>query len=163
MAKFGFAPSEVDVNAQTSFDPLPAGDYCLKAVEADEKTTKSGDGQYIKVKFEVVKGEYAGRLVWMNFNIVNPSEKAQNIGRQQIVAWATACGKPNADDTDKLIDKPFMCTLKIEKSAGYADSNTIKAFLFDKDDSAAPAAKASAPAKPTPTKTTTAKGANPWD
>ncbi len=163
MAKFGFSPAEVDVNAQTSFDPLPAGDYCLKAVEADEKTTKSGDGQYIKVKFEVVKGEYAGRLVWMNFNIVNPSEKAQNIGRQQIVAWATACGKPNADDTDKLIDKPFMCTLKIEKSVGYADSNSIKAFLFDKDDAPAPAAKPAAAKAAPAAKSASAKGANPWD
>lgn len=163
MAKFGFAPSDVDVNAQTSFDPIPAGEYTLKALEADEKDTKSGDGKYIKVKFEVVKGDYAGRLIWQNFNIVNPSEKAQSIGRQQIVAWATACGKPEADDTDKLIEKSFLASVKIEKSPGYADSNAIKAFLFDKAD--APSAPAKSAAKPAakPTTSTSGKTANPWD
>jgi len=161
MAKFGFAPSDVDASTPASYDPLPAGDYTLKAIEAEEKNTSKGDGSYIKVKFEVTEGEYAGRLVWNNFNINNPSEKAQNIGRQQLVAWATACGKPDADDTDKLIEKPFMCTLAIEKGTGsYADSNRIKAFLFDKGD--APA-KASAPAKSAPAKAPASKSANPWD
>jgi len=132
----------------------------LKAVEAEEKDTSKGDGSYIKVKFEVAKGEYAGRLLWQNFNINNPSEKAQRIGRQQLVAWATACGKPDADDTDKLLDKPFRAAVSIEKgTGGYKDSNKVKAFLFD--DGGAPA-KAS-PVKPAPAKPATGKTTNPWD
>lgn len=164
MAKFGFNVAEVEVDAPVSYDPIPDGEYTLKALEAEEKQTSKGDGSYIKVKFEVAKGEYAGRLLWQNFNINNPSEKAQRIGRQQLVAWATACGKPDADDTDKLLEKPFRAAVSIEKgTGGYSDSNRIKAFLFDQEESApaakpakaaAPAAKAAAPA---------AKSANPWD
>jgi len=166
MAKFGFDVSDVtpDTGATGgSYDPIPEGEYVLKALDAEEKTTSKGDGSYIKVKFEVAKGEYTGRLLWQNFNINNPSEKAQRIGRQQLVAWATACGKPDADDTDKLLDKPFRADVTIEKgTGGYSDSNRIKAFLFEQAESAAPkpaakaAPKAAAPAP-------AAKSANPWD
>ena len=164
MPKFGFDTSEVEVNAPAEYDPIPEGEYTLKALEAEEKETSKRDGSYIKVKYEVTKGEYAGRLLWQNFNINNPSEKAQRIGRQQLVAWATACGKPDADDTDKLLDKPFRASVSIEKgTGGYKDSNRIKAFLFEQEEASTrkaatpatkPAPKASAPA---------AKSGNPWD
>jgi len=163
MAKFGFNVDEVEVSAPAEYDPIPDGEYVLKALDAEEKETARGDGSYIKVKFEVARGEYSGRLLWQNFNINNPSEKAQRIGRQQLVAWATACGKPDADDTDKLLDKPFRAAVSIEKgTGGYKDSNRIKAFLFDQVESAsAPARKPSAPAaKPA---APAAKSSNPWD
>lgn len=161
MAKFGFNVAEVEVNAPADYSPIPEGEYTLKAVEAEEKDTSRGDGSYIKVKFEVAKGEYTGRLLWQNFNINNPSETAQRIGRQQLVAWATACGRPDADDTDKLLEKPFLASVSIEKgTGGYKDSNRIKAFLFDNESK--PAAKAAAP-KAAPKAAPAAKGGNPWD
>lgn len=165
MAKFGFDIAEVDVNAQGpagDYAPVPPGEYTLKALEAEERTTSAGTGTYIKAKFEIVKGPHAGRWIWQNFNITNPNPKAQSIGRQQLVAWATAAGRPEADDTDKLLEKPFQAEVGIEKgTGGYADSNRIKAFLFDAapQKAAAPAAKAAPPkAAPAP-----AKGGNPWD
>jgi hypothetical protein len=108
MAKFGFDVSEVEANTGSAgggnYDPIPDGDYTLKAIDAEEKETAKG-GTMIKAKYEVVDGEYAGRWIWHNFNVVNASATAQNIGRGQLKAWATACGKPDADDTDKLLDK----------------------------------------------------------
>ena len=171
MAKFGFDVAEVDVNAIQGggkYDPVPEGDYVLKALESEEKDTASG-GQMIKVKFEVVGGDHNGRWVWQNFNTVNKSDVAQRIGRQQLVAWATACGKADCDDTDKLIDKKFSATVSIEPAkGGYAASNKIKAFLFaraeDKPAAAkAPAAKPATAAKAPAAAPAAAKSANPWD
>lgn len=165
MAKFGFNVSEVTPDTGAggggSYEPFPEGEYTLKALEAEEKPTSKGDGSYIKVKFEVVKGDHAGRLLWQNFNVNNQSAKAQQIGRQQLVAWATACGKPDADDTDKLLEKPFRADVIIEKgTGGYKDSNRIKSFLFEQAE-AAPKAAPKAAAKPAPAPA--AKSANPWD
>ncbi len=168
MAKFGFDTSEVDVNERVgggNYDPIPEGDYTLQAVEADEKVTKDGTGTYINGKFEVVGGEHDGRLIWNVFNVNNKSEQAQRIGRQQLVAWATACGRPEADDTDKLIGKKFKATVEIQAGRnGYKDNNRIKVFLFDSE--SAPTTKApAAAAKPAPRAAapTPAKGGNPWD
>lgn len=163
MAKFGFDVSEVEVDAPAEYTPIPEGVYVLKALEAEEKATSAGTGSYIKVKFEVVKGDHTGRLLWQNFNINNPSPKAQQIGRQQLVAWATACGRPDADDTDKLLEKPFRADVTIEKgTGGYKDSNKIKAFLFDSAESSAPKAQAK-PAAPAAKSAPAGKAANPWD
>jgi len=98
----------------------------------------------------------------MNFNIVNKSEAAQRIGRQQLVAWATACGKPDANDTDKLLDKRFNAIVGIQKgTGGYKDSNTIKQFLFGDapSTSASPKESKAAPAE----KPAASSGSNPWD
>lgn len=162
MAKFGFDVSEVDVNAVQSRDPIPAGEYTLKCLEAEEKQTQSG-GTMIKAKFEVIKGEFAGRWIWNNYNIANTSEKAQNIGRQQLVSWATAAGKPDADDTDKLIDRPFVATVAVEPASGkYSASNRINSYLLPEaaEKPSKPAAKAATPAAKLPP---VGKGANPWD
>jgi hypothetical protein len=163
MAKFGFDTSEVDVNDGPSYELLPEGEYTLVGLDAEEKETSTG-GEMIAAKFEVVGGKGNGRWVWMNFNIVNKNETAQRIGRQQLVGWATACGKPEADDTDKLLGKKFNAIIGIQKgTGGYKDNNTIKQFLFS--EGAAPAAKpSSAPAeKPAAEKPAASSGSNPWD
>lgn len=163
MAKFGFDVAEVDVNAPIaggSREPIPEGNYVLKAIEAESKTTAKG-GEMIVVKYEVVEGEYKGRWIWNNFNVVCASEKAQSIARQQLVAWATACGKPDADDTDKLIDRQFTATVVINPGdEKYKPSNEISAFLFTTEEKK-PAAKPAA--RTVPTEKPAAKAANPWD
>lgn len=161
MAKFGFDVTEVELSApRGEYEPLPAGDYVLKALEADEKKTSTG-GTMIAAKFEVVRGEHAGRLIWQNFNTINKSKDAQRIGREQLVAWATACGKPNEDDTDKLLGKPFAAAVVIEPgTGGYKPSNKIKVFLFEQvADVPAPAKKAPPVAKAAPVAT----NKKPWD
>ena len=133
MAKFGFDTAEIEVNSPEDYSPIPEGEYTLQALEAEEKETNNKKGTLIKAKFEVMKGPHTGRWIWENFNINNPSEVAQRIGRSQLVAWATACGKPDADDTDKLIGKTFQATVKVTPAEnGYAESNAIKSFLFEK-------------------------------
>jgi hypothetical protein len=162
MAKFNFDVSEVDVNEGPSYELLPEGEYTLIGLEAEEKDTSTG-GEMIAAKFEVVGGKGNGRWIWMNFNIVNKNETAQRIGRQQLVAWATACGKPEADDTDKLLGKKFNAIVGIEKgTGGYKDRNGIKQFLFSTGD--APASKpASKPVEKAAEKPAASSGSNPWD
>ena len=167
MAKFGFDLNEVEADIQQDYRPCPKGDYKLQAVEAEEKETAKKNGMYIKVKFEVVSGEHTGRLLWENFNISNPSEVAQRIGRQQLVAWATACNKPDASDTDVLIGKTFEASVDIEKgTGGYEDSNKIKGYLRSAaSDKVAKAPKATAKVEEIATEpeVKSDKPSNPWD
>lgn len=180
MARFGFDVAEVEVAERGDFEVMPEGEYTLKGVEAELKDTKKGDGNYLAVTFEVTKGQHTGRKVWQNFNLNNPSDKAQSIGREQVAGWARAAGKPNAKDSDDLLERNFQCKLVIEKgTGGYKDNNRIGSFLtgeaksapvakpsskFDDEPEEKPAKKAPGPkeekAKEAP-KSSAAK--NPWD
>lgn len=143
MAKFGFDVTEVEVSERGEFEIMPKGEYSLKATEAELKDTSKGDGQYLAVTFEVVKpSHYNGRKVWQNFNVNNPSDKAEKIGREQIAGWARAAGKPNARDSDELIERVFQCKLDIEKgTGGFSDRNKISSFLTGESKPSAPVSK----------------------
>lgn len=129
MPRFDFDPNDYKEEANR-FTPVPKGEYKLKAVESEEFDTRAGDGTYIKVKFKIVDGKYDGRVIFNNFNTNNPSDDAQRIGRGQIYAWRVACGKPDADDTDQLIEVPFFGYVDIEPGKpGYSDQNRIRRFF----------------------------------
>ena len=152
MAKFGFSVADTEYSERGEFEIIPKGtEVTLKATEAEEKKTSAGTGSYIAVEFEITKGEYVGRKVWQNFNVNNPNDKAEKIGREQIAGWARACGKPNAQDTDELLERPFNAKLGIEKgTGGYSDKNKIDSFLLP--------GVAGAPAKSNTTSSAPAKG-----
>jgi len=176
MSKFGFDPAEY-ADPVNNFNPVPPGDYILKALEAEEMSTRAGDGQYIKVKFEVSRGELKGRKIFMNFNVVNPNETAQRIGREQLAAWARACGKPKANDTDQLLEVEFQAKVGIEKGKGEylgRDNNRINEFVpkegvqapaqtTAKEGTQAPSTKAADKTPPAGKSQQAAATKNPWD
>lgn len=161
MAKFGFSTDDYNPSDR-DFEVMPKAEYTLKATEAEEKETNNGNGSYIAAVFEVVKGEHAGRKIWQNFNINNSSEKAEKIGREQIVGWARACGKPNAQDTDELLERNFQAKLDIEKgTGGYSDKNKISAFLMSEKAASAPAPQKKTPPKADPVEEETEEETKP--
>jgi hypothetical protein len=152
MARFGFnaAEYEPDTGGGGSYEPIPEGEYQLMCEDAEDKKTSAGTGVYIKAKFRVLGPTHIDRLIFMNFNIQNPSAKAEEIGRRQVSGWAAACGKPNAADTDELINAPFYANVTIEPASGnYGPQNRISGYKVA-GATAAPKAASAQAAKPTP-------------
>lgn len=159
MANLGFNVNVNDLPQETnSFDPLPAGDYGVTISGAEIASTKSGTGQYIKLKMTVTGPTHQGRIVFSNLNIKNDSQKAEEIGRQQLGSIMRAIGIPSIQDTDQLIGGNLVVKLKIVKSEEYGDKNEVSAYK---------AATGSAPAMPSamptaaPAQSTTGTKA-PW-
>ena len=65
----GFNANEVD--PAVGFDPIPAGKYLAIITESEMKPTKAGTGQYLQLTFQVLEGQYKGRLVWARLNLDN--------------------------------------------------------------------------------------------
>lgn len=120
-------PFVADPNAgQSDYAPLPAGWYTVRITEADIKETKAGTGNYIKVRYDVLDGTHAGRVVFGNLNLRNPNPKAEEIGRQQLSRLMLAMGLTQVTDTDQLIGGELSIKLAIQKSEQYGDSNDVK-------------------------------------
>lgn len=135
----------------TSYDPLPAGWYAAKITEVEIKETKAGNGQYIRVKYDITGPSHQGRAVYGNLNIKNPNPKAEEIGRQQLAELITSIGLTKVRDTDQLIGGELQIKLKVRQSEEYGDSNDVAGFKAISG-SAPPAVSASQPAQSTAAK-----------
>ena len=137
-----------------NFDPLPPGWYSATMAGAELKATKSGTGQYISVRYDIIGPTHQGRVVFGNLNIRNQSPKAEEIGRQQLGDICRAIGLAKVSDTDQLIGHSLMIKLSVEKSDQYGDKNEVKGFKAIADGAPSKVAAAAAPAA--------AKAAPPW-
>ena len=148
-------PFVADPNAgQSDYAPLPAGWYTVRITEADIKETKAGTGNYIKVRYDVLDGTHAGRVVFGNLNLRNPNPKAEEIGRQQLSRLMLAMGLTQVTDTDQLIGGELSIKLAIQKSEQYGDSNDVKDWKALSNQPVAAAAGSTPPPPPS--------GGLPW-
>ena len=136
--------------AQT-FDLLPAGDYtCI--IEADEmKDTRDGLGKRLNLTFQVLTGPHKGRKLWEGLNIVNRSDKAQEIARGQLSAICRAVGVLTPNDTSELHNKPLIVSVGIgvNKETG-ENQNRVKGFKPMAGTPAVPTRLEGAPKAPAP-------------
>jgi hypothetical protein len=140
--------------SNNDYSTLPDGWYTVTIKSAEVQNTKAGNGQYIKVRFDVIGESHAGRVVFCNLNIRNPNPKAEEIGRQQTGELLRAIGLATATDTDQLVGGNLSIKVTTRKSEQYGDSNEVKGFK-----------SLSGGAIPSPAKTQTvsAKTAAPWE
>lgn len=143
-----FDATTVEVSSG-NYDPLPAGWYTAKINDADLRTTKAGNGQYIAVRYDITGPTHQGRVVWGNLNIKNPNPKAEEIGRQQLAELMNAIGLKKVSDTDQLIGGELSIKLAVRKSEQYGDSNDVRGYK-SMTGSVPPAPSAPADPQPAP-------------
>ena len=140
-----------------NFDPLPAGWYDVAITGAELKSTKDGNGSYIKVRYDVTGPTHQGRVVFGNLNIQNASAKAEEIGRQQLGEIMRAIGLSRVQDTDQLIGGNLSIKLEVKPADGqYSAGNEVRGFRAPVGGSA-PKPQAAATSAPAAT-----RAAPPW-
>jgi hypothetical protein len=149
MAQFNFDASQVV--PQQSSGPLPAGVYLAHIVESDVQPLKSGNGEGLKLTFEVIDGQFKGRKVYENLNIRHTSEDTQRIAQSQLSALCHAVNVIKLMDTAALHFKPVRINVTVREAVGqYKASNNIKGYEAVGGGISAPAAAPTAPQAPTP-------------
>jgi len=137
MAILNFDASSVAPSAP--LDALPAGTYECCIVESGMFPTKSGNGSFLKLTFEVVSGEFAGRKLWARLNLDNPSKTAVEIARAELSAICHAVGVLAPRDSEELHNLPLLVTVKVRRLED-GDVNDIKGYAPAKGAAPAPAA-----------------------
>ncbi len=111
-----------------SFGVIPEGWYDATINTAEVKSTKDGTGSYINIRFDITGPSHAGRVVFGKINTNNKSEKAEQIGLQQLRELMLATGVERLRDTDQLVGRGCSIKVTIRKQEGYEDSNDIRAY-----------------------------------
>ena len=144
----GFDANQVE--PRSSFDPIPTGKYVAVISESELKTTKSGDGQYLQLTFDIIDGKYKGRKLWTRLNLNNPNTKTVQIARGELSAICRAVGVMQPRDSAELHNLPLSIKVvcKNRKDTGEI-VNEIKGY--EKKEAALAAQAPVAQPAPTPT------------
>jgi len=142
----GFDASTVEPT--TEFDPVPAGKYLAVITASEMKETKSGNGSYLELQFQIIEGEYANRNVWARLNLSNPNAQAVQIARAQLSAICRAVGVITPNDSVELHNLPLVIDVRCKKREDTGEIvNEIKGFS-KKEAPSAPARPAASSTPP---------------
>lgn len=112
-----------------SYDLIPEGWYNATITKAELNNTKAGTGQKIDMRYDIVGPTHQGRVVFGTVNVRNQSQKAEEIGRQQLGEIMRAVGLAKIQDTDELVGGPICIRVKIKPAEnGYDARNEIGGF-----------------------------------
>lgn len=116
------------VKPTTDFVPLPAGKYLAVIVESEFKPTKSGNGSYLELTFEVIDGEHKGRKLWARLNLDNPNPTAVEIARAELSAICHATSVMTPKDSVELHNLPLLISVKCRKRDDGEVGNEIAGY-----------------------------------
>ena len=123
----GFNANNVD--PATDFEPIPAGKYAAVITNSEMKPTKSGNGQYLELTFQVIDGPYKNRLLWSRLNLDNPNAQAVQIAHGELSAICRAVGVMQPKDSIELHNLPLLVTVKCKKRDDTGDVvNEIRGY-----------------------------------
>lgn len=118
MAYIGLETGKYERTAGTAKStPLPPGMYHGIVTRTQLKPTKEGDGQYLEVEFDIsFPAEFSNRKFWDRFNIINKSQEATRIGKEQLSDLVKATGLATLGDDTELQGKEVALILRVEPS-----------------------------------------------
>ncbi|MEK7269858.1 MAG: DUF669 domain-containing protein [Planctomycetota bacterium] len=116
------------VQPATDFEPLPPGKYVAVLMESDLKATKSKNGRYLELSFQILEGEYQGRKLWSRLNLENPSQEAVRIARSELSSLCRAVGVLSPKDSVELHDIPLVLTVRQKVGTDGEVRNEVKGY-----------------------------------
>lgn len=117
-------------NEVQDFRPIPEDRYVLRIAETRPKEVRDESGNLVKSSvqfvYEVVEGEYAGRLVFENFHFYGVKPGAIDRARNNLSRLMNAVGVKTMTNTNQLIGYEFEAHVVVRKgNEGFSDSNEI--------------------------------------
>ena len=117
------------VDPMIEFEPVPEGDYLAVITDSEQKPTKAGTGHYLQLTFQVIEGEYEGRMLWTRLNLDNPNDMAVTIARAELSSICRAVGVMSPNDSVELHNLPLIVKVKCKKRKDTGDiTNEIKGY-----------------------------------
>lgn len=116
------------IEPTTDFEVLPAARYIAEVSASDMRPNSKGTGEYLWLEFTILDGPFAGRKVWTQLNLINPSQQAVEIAQRELSSLCRAVGKLRVQDSIELHGIPLEINLKIKNDQEYGQQNVIRGF-----------------------------------
>lgn len=138
--KLGFKAKDIPQDkGRKGFNPIPEGEYTVLVEQLIPHDTRSG-GKGLKARYQVVDGQYRGRLIFDFINVVNDNPQTEAIGHKTLRNLAYSCGLPDVpDDTVEYINNVARMVVGVKRDDYKSNmegvdvfKNTVNEILFDK-------------------------------
>jgi len=107
-------------------EPVPAGDYIVVIIDSEYKENKSGTGNLLSLKYQIVDGHFKGRILFNNLNLEHVNKQAQEIARRSLNSIGVATGIEEIQDSAQLHNIPMMVSVSVKDSPDFGKQNSIK-------------------------------------
>lgn len=99
---------------ESSFDPIPPGEYVMHITAAGMEPTSNGRGRYLKAEMEIVDGPQSGRRIIERLNLENQNPQAVEIAQRTLRAIVHAAGLSVCQDSDQLLLRRMLVRVTVE-------------------------------------------------
>ena len=118
-----------NIAPDTSREPIPAGTYLSHITESDLVSAKSGNGQNLKLTFEVLDGQFKGRKIFETLCVQHTNADTQRIAQAKLSAICHATGLLRVQDSSELHYKPVKIVVTVQPPQnGFDAQNRIKGY-----------------------------------
>lgn len=148
-----------------SFTAIPAGTYLAQIIKSELKPTKTGDGSYLQLVYQILEGDHVNRQIFARLNLQNANVQTVEIAQKTLATIAECCGVDIVEDSEQLHNIPMYINVVVKpQQAQYPEQNDIKGFSPYVAGGPAPAQPAKPPATPPLGKppVASAQKAPPW-
>jgi hypothetical protein len=142
----GFNANSVEPMAE--FEAIPAGKYLAVITASEMKPTKSGNGSFLELTFQVAEGQFKGRLLWARLNLDNPNPLTVKIARSELAAICRAVGVMEPKDSCELHNLPLVVSVKQKADSDGEVRNEVKGYAKRETANGAKPAQAVNPTPP---------------
>ena len=118
------------VQPSVALEVLPSAFYPVTITESENKETSKKDGSFLALTMTVIDGQYKGRKIFDNLNLVNKNAQAVQIAQETLSAICHATGVMVVQDSNQLHNIPFEVKVGMAKAdAAYPDPrNEVKGY-----------------------------------
>jgi hypothetical protein len=150
----GTSFNATNVQPAKEIGAVPTDWYEVSIVDSAIEPTQKQDGNFLKIVYQILSGEYANRKIFDRLNLDNPNQTAVRLAQEALSAMCHATNVMNLSDPEQLYDIPFGIKVVYEPPKGeYGEGNRVKGWckLGEIEEKRAKGRKGAAPA-PAPAK-----------
>lgn len=118
-----------NIAPDTARAPIPAGTYLAHIVDSDLVASKTGNGQNLQLRFQVLDGQYKDSTVKENLCVQHTNQETQRIAQAKLSAICHATGLLRVQDSSELHYKPVKIVVTVQPPQnGFDAQNRIKGY-----------------------------------
>lgn len=117
------------VSPEAAREPVPAGTYIAHIVESDLVASKTGNGQNLKLTFQILDGQFKDKKIYENLCVQHTNSETQRIAQAKLSALCHATGVIKVQDSSALHYKPVKLNIAIQPPQnGFEAKNRINGY-----------------------------------